>query len=297
MSEAWNDFWAADRHGGGCLAASAEWHAIEAAQRRIWKEFVKPIPRGGRVLDLATGNGVVMGWLLAERRDLRPVGVDLASHLPRPPKGARSRGGVAMEALPFPDDSQDAVVSQFGVEYGDLTRVAREIGRVLKKGGRLGLITHRLDGPILAHNRPRRDGLRWALEELELISKARAGLALRHLGILVPPALAAAPQEAASRYGAGSAAWEFAEAIVQTLNLGRHDSARNVLDTLDTLETKARNEIGRIDSLETACQATADLGRLEQLFVTNGLHLETREAVHEPYATRPFADAWFLRYR
>jgi hypothetical protein len=40
-----------------------------------------------------------------------------------------------MEELPFPDASFDAVISQFGLEYGDLAKAAWEITRVLKPQG------------------------------------------------------------------------------------------------------------------------------------------------------------------
>jgi SAM-dependent methyltransferase len=293
-SEAWSDFWKSDQAEAGCGALASRWDTIQTAQKAVWQDFARSLRKAARVLDLATGNGIVMGWLISARRDLKPIGVDLAPRLPAPPKGCRSMSKVAMEALPFQDESYDAAVSQFGVEYGDLPRVLTELARVLKVGGKAGLIMHRLAGPIMQHNRIRRDGLRWALHDKDVIGKARAGLALRRLGVAVPPIVAVCPTEARAHFGSGSAAWELCEAVVQTLTLGRHESDLNLLETLKTLEAKARNEIARIDSLEGACEAAADLNRLKNLFARNGLRLDKHLKLHHGPGSDAFADAWLL---
>lgn len=294
MTGAWDQFWAAEQgQGGGCLSKRPA--QLEAAQRRFWQEFAKGLPRGAQVLDLATGNGIVMGWMIGARRDLKPIGIDLAGSVPPPPKGCRSRGGVAMEALPFAERSKDAVASQFGVEYGDLPKVLGEIARVLKPGGRAAFLTHRADGAIVAHNRSRREGLEWALDEAMLVAKARGSLKLRAMGLGVPPAIASAPGEASARFGAGSAAWEFAAAIAQSLLLGRRDSDAAVLEVLATLEDKARQEIARIDSLERACRAVEDGAALRHLFESSGLALTSSGSLGERGGERAFADFWLLR--
>jgi len=293
--DAWGDFWESQSNqgGGGCL--SARWKVIDDAQRAAWRSFARLLPPKAKLLDLATGDGRVMGWLLEARKDVRPMGLDLARQLPPPPRGSRSRGGIAMEALPFPDRSHDAIVSQFGFEYGRIDEVLAEIARVLRPQGWVGLMTHRLDGPILEHNVARRDGLNWVVGETGLIDKARASLALRAMGFGPPPAIMEAPAEARRRFGEGSAAWELSEAIARTLSLGRNDRPEEVARLLAKLEDMARNEIGRIDSLEQACRRVADQPALEGLFGQAGLALEAHDHVKEQGAGRPFADFWILR--
>jgi hypothetical protein len=100
--------------------------------------------------------------------------------------------------------------------------------------------------------------------------------------------------EAQTRFGAQSSAWEVCEAVVQTLKLGRNASDAHLLETLLTLETKALNEIGRIDSLESACKRVADVEALEARFASHGLRLADRKGLYVGPGEPPFADAWTL---
>ena len=291
-ARAWGDFWSRNKGGsgdsGGCLPA--RWAGIEDVQKGAWQRFAADLPKNARVLDLATGDGRVMRWLLHERRDLKLIGSDLAPSLPQAPKGTKLRAGVAMEDMPFADGQFDACVSQFGFEYGDTAKAAAELARVVSPGGKVGLMTHRLDGPILAHNVSRRAGIAWAIEEHKLVSKAKGSLRMRAMGgPAVPPLIANAPLEGAAEHGEGSAAWEIAEAIRQTLAMGARDHPGRVAATLDEIGKQAENEMGRIASLEAACVAAAS-PEFSAMLCEAGL--EERETVElgEPDGGRIFAD-------
>ena len=287
-AQGWDDFWRNEGStGGGCLpSADAE---IDRAQAELWQAFAKRLPRRAKTLDIATGDGRVMRYMLSAQPDLRPVGVDLAEKLPEPPKGCRVRAGVAMEHLPFADDIFAGATSQFGLEYGDADAALAEIGRVLASGGRLGLILHDIDGPIVKHNIARRDALQWVVEDERLIDKAKASLGLRSVGVLVAPALANLLEEATARYGRGSAAWELSTAVVETLRGGARFPIAHVTDTLDILAAKARNEIWRIQSLERASEAVADVGALIARIERAGFTVAGCEPVATRASSRAFA--------
>ena len=95
---------------------------------------------GQRVLDVACGTGVLARAAAARVGPAgHAVGVD-----PGPGMLAVARElapsvewrQATAEALPFPDKSFDAVVSQFGLMFfSDRTQAMREIARVLKPGG------------------------------------------------------------------------------------------------------------------------------------------------------------------
>lgn len=287
-AEAWAMFWASESgRGGGCLPDG--WEGIDRVQTAAWERFAAGLPGNARILDLGTGDARVLATLRRISPRFRLQGVDLAPKLPTPPPGIRTRGGVAMEELPFAPRTFDAVTAQFAFEYGDITKVASEIARVLKPGGRAGLITHRADGPILAHNLARRDAIHWAIEEQELVKKAKNSLALRTLGrVGVPPAFAAAPTEGARKFGPRSAAWEIAEAVRQTLALGARDHPANVAATLDRIAAQARNELGRITSLHAACLTTEDEAAMSNAVADAGLQETETKELAEPVRA-PFA--------
>lgn len=294
---AWSEFWALNKgsgQDGGCLPAG--YQGIHEAQGAIWRDFASTLPKKARVLDLATGDGRVMAWLLAIRRDLKVGGCDMAPELPEPPRGTKVKGAVRMEALPYRDKQFTALTSQFGFEYGDTEKVAMEAARVLREDGVLAILTHRQDGPILAHNLKRREQIVWAIEEKSLPTLAKRSLQLRSGGLaVVPEAIAQAPAQGAAAFGPQSAAWEIAEAIRQSLVMGARDHPANVANLIDTIVERARNELGRIASLEAACATTADENGFSVSMEGAGFQLIEQNAVCEPGQPKPFAD--FRRYR
>jgi SAM-dependent methyltransferase len=100
---------------------------------------------GEQVLDVAAGNGNVT--LAAARRFAHVTSTDyVGSLLDKGRERAKAEGlpvpfQVAdAEALPFPDGRFDVVLSTFGVMFApDHATSAREMLRVVKRGGRIGL--------------------------------------------------------------------------------------------------------------------------------------------------------------
>lgn len=103
-------------------------------------------PRAGqRVLDVATGTGMVAAELLA-RADCTVVGIDQSAAML---EGARQRFATARqgrveliegqaEALPFADESFDALTFTYLLRYvDDPGATVRELARVVRPGGRV----------------------------------------------------------------------------------------------------------------------------------------------------------------
>jgi SAM-dependent methyltransferase len=291
--KAWADFWAqkSGERQPACLPNALQ--EIDAAQREVWQRFARALAPGARLLDLATGDGAVLKKIREARTDLVLTGVDSAPTLPPGPQGMTLHAGVSMEALPFGAAAFDAVVSQFGYEYGDTGAIAREVGRLLSPGGTLGLLVHRSDGPIVAHNLPRRDALRWALAPGGYLAKARGLVAARRIAdIPTPPAFRSAPDEAQRLFPGQSVGHEFLTAILQTLDMGRGKPTHESLEVLATLESKASNEIARIETLERAARSPEGIARIAGELRDAGIDVAEPAPIAERTSGRAFA--WYV---
>jgi ubiquinone/menaquinone biosynthesis C-methylase UbiE len=134
-----------------------------------------------RVLDVATGSGNAA--MAAARRGCTVVGLDyVPALLIRARRRAEADGLEAefvagdAEDLPFVDGSFDVVSSVFGAMFApDQERTARELARVSRSGGRIGLVAHTPEGFIgqlfktIARHVPPPAGLRsptlWGTED------------------------------------------------------------------------------------------------------------------------------------
>ena len=120
--------------------ADAIEHAVDA---------LDPQP-GERILDVGTGTGWAARSIAL--RGAIVTGVDLGEEVIEAAK-ALSTGidflvGDA-EALPFPDNHFDALISTFGVMFArDPESVARELARVVRPGGRISLANWAVGGSV-----------------------------------------------------------------------------------------------------------------------------------------------------
>jgi SAM-dependent methyltransferase len=109
---------------------------------------------GERVLDVACGNGNAA--LAAARRFCQVTGVDyVPALLERARQRAAAEGLEATfqegdaEALPFPDDAFDVVLSTCGAMFApDQEQTAAELLRVCRPGGRIGMVNWVPDGYV-----------------------------------------------------------------------------------------------------------------------------------------------------
>ncbi|HKS87454.1 MAG TPA: methyltransferase domain-containing protein [Pseudolabrys sp.] len=153
-------------------SASPELEALKARQKAAWssgdyavvgttlqivgEELCEALDlRSGRkVLDVAAGNG--MASLAAARRWCDVTSTDYVPSLLERGRARAAAEGFAIEfreadaeALPFGDNSFDAVISTFGVMFtANQERAAAELLRVCKPGGQIGLANWTPDGFI-----------------------------------------------------------------------------------------------------------------------------------------------------
>lgn len=145
----WSRYWATGMaHSCGTSYDSTYGGAIGD----FWRDAFAALAAGDRVLDLATGNAALPRLLLSFRPQ-SPIeidAVDIAQVAPAwtldldPQQRQRLRihCGVSAESLPFEDNRFALVVSQYGIEYADLSLAIPEALRVLAPGGRIRFLVH-----------------------------------------------------------------------------------------------------------------------------------------------------------
>jgi SAM-dependent methyltransferase len=109
---------------------------------------------GQRVLDVATGTGNIA--LPAAAAGAEVVGLDLTPELLDIARVRAAEHDLAIEwvegdaeALAFPDASFDRVLSVFGVQFAPRhEQAARELARVCRPGGRIGLVNWTPSGQV-----------------------------------------------------------------------------------------------------------------------------------------------------
>ncbi len=137
---------------------AAGYHAIAQEVQPLAERLldVVGIALDDEVLDAAAGTGITA--MSAARRGARVTALDFAAPLLEAGRVIAERGlhieGIEwvegdVEQMPFPDARFDAVVSTVGVIFAsDHRRVARELRRVLRLRGRLGLACAKPEGTV-----------------------------------------------------------------------------------------------------------------------------------------------------
>jgi len=148
-SEEWSSLWTRDTV---TTLSSMFPNNYDLTVADFWRDVV--VGDHDRVIDLACGNGA-LAWLANdflnnESAKTNIIGIDSADI---DPFGTLKKNSddfpmvefisdVPIEKLPFDDSSIDVAISQYGLEYSDLTRSIPELSRVLKPSAKMGFIVH-----------------------------------------------------------------------------------------------------------------------------------------------------------
>jgi SAM-dependent methyltransferase len=305
-TDAWTGYWRTGRR-----ASCFERSDMEAPLAHLWNEFASALPDGAKLLDLATGNGIV-GWNCAATARVRGIrlhidavdaaAIDPRRHVSDPQQllsSVRFHGSVQIEALPFADGAFDAVVSQFGFEYAEETQAAAEAARILAPEGRMRLVMHARDGAVSKDIGLRVERLRNALAEngpaTLILTLARASESgdqatlerkLPHLAAAVevvrqlahnPP-----PDDAALFYSR-----EFLQLWTHRDRYWPADLRRSIEDGW----VNASGVAARQEQMLHAARSAEDIARIGARFIAAGLIIDATRTLHD---ARGASIAWLM---
>lgn len=157
----------------------------------LWASFFRSLPEGARILDLASGNGPLAQLMLdstpgsthhctcIDLADVHPEWVSSLSETERSRVLFRSQ--TAMEQLDPADGTFDAVVSQYGIEYGHWESMIDQLPLLLTPGGRIQFVCHSQSSAIVSAGEAEGRHLDWALKPLGFVETAKAMLPLMAL--------------------------------------------------------------------------------------------------------------------
>ena len=183
-SDPWDRYW----HQGNLHSFSQVSEGnYGGAIARFWRDRFAGLADGECILDIASGNGAVALLALdvadAAGRTVAIHGTDLAAIDParrlagsaqrEAARRIRFHPATPAEALPFAQGSVDRAASQFGLEYSDRSRSVPELARVLRSGGRLGLIVHHQASAAVRAATDEAAGIDAVLDEARLYLKTR----------------------------------------------------------------------------------------------------------------------------
>lgn len=152
-SEAWSSYWKS-----GALHSCVGSYAgnYDGVIEEFWNSVFGRLHEDSNVLDIATGNGALPKLLLDGFPDRfgRVDAVDYSTVAPAwydPEEMGRIvfHPNVAMERLPFGDRRFDAVISQYGLEYGRRQESLEECLRVAKESAIFAFVLHHTDGVLV----------------------------------------------------------------------------------------------------------------------------------------------------
>ena len=178
----WDSYWRDSR----LHSLGAENPEVEAALDQHWQLVGETLPEQACILDIACGNGAAAlaiakaGYQVG--KGFAVAGVDAAVIDPvryairhgELLQTIQFHGNTRMEELPFKPELFDAVISQFGFEYGDLAKAAGEAGRVLKPLGVISILAMPATSSVLETAKTKMKQSQYILSDSKLFDVALA---------------------------------------------------------------------------------------------------------------------------
>jgi len=268
--EHWSRYWA----GGVLTSLPEDFHGnYDGEIAAFWNRLFSDLEDGATVVDACAGNGALAllaaKFALSHGRDFSISAVDAARISPDRlletyPSLASLISRVTfidhtpLEEWVCPSGSLDLIVSQYGLEYCDQSRVAPRLTTMLKSGGRLAMLCHALSSDMLSTMRREADDYD-LLEQLRVPRMIQSWLA----GQLDSDSFRRRLHQAASRIvprarASASPLLAYVLGIARRVNTMSEQALRQNRGALDDAWHQLVSGRGRLDDMLRVNQLMAD---------------------------------------
>lgn len=280
-----------------------------------WESFFHVLPDSAVVLDIGTGNGIVLAFASALARRLRRqwalYGTDLAQINPtqdvpsahRLFSNCRFYPGVASENLPFEADAFDAVCGHYALEYSDIEVSVSELARVLKPGGVGQFILHHTESELVTNARKSLATADFLIGDIKIYQRLRAFAEVAderaRVGSPTTTGLRTAIQQAKEKLNDASGDYDryllavVLDAVGHLLVSRPRDGMPYSLKEIARAESDLRSSVKRLRDLVSVAVSEAEIQRLVLIAAQNSLVCE--EPQHQIHGGKALV-GWRLRF-
>lgn len=159
MNQHWSEYW---KQGYVTSFGSQLENNYIGKLKDIWQELSLQLPSDFNLLDICTGNAslplLIQESLSATGLAGTITAIDLAQVMLDEKRHTNKNVNINLlsdincQKLPFSSSSFDFCISQFGIEYSEISTSLSELARVLKTDGEAWLVLHHSDSRILQTN-------------------------------------------------------------------------------------------------------------------------------------------------
>ncbi|PAJ72520.1 hypothetical protein CJF42_20790 [Pseudoalteromonas sp. NBT06-2] len=177
--ERWSQFWSENKL-GDCFSLNGE-SDLSQVLIKYWEKYFVNNSSSRFVLDLACGNGFVGKCAINTMTKICCIGVDQASDIGKTDfnnfdtqSKLKILSGINISDTKFVDNEFDLVVSQFGLEYGNINEDSmKHILKQIKPGGELNFIAHHPESFICKQSKIELEILKYINRDKSIFNRIR----------------------------------------------------------------------------------------------------------------------------
>lgn len=287
--EAWTHFW---RQGHITTFATSFSNNYDGTLGDFWQDYFTNLATHSRILDIACGNGAIAALAaqlsMSQTKEFHICASDLAQIQP-PANLERALldtidfyPETPAQQQPFPSQSFDAIVSNFGFEYSETPATLKEIKRLLVSQGSFVALCHHTESTLIQQAESDAAIYQAALDTHQLFSTLKTVLRGRASGSTAQNKPSAAFNKKMNAFIGAHGKQPSAKEIIQSISHLARSAAGNPLEVqlanVDDAEKEFTFASRRLQHMQKAALSDAAISQL----TTNATELGFAIQVQRP---------------